>query len=127
MRRLIEILRQSLPSDNERDGLNVFFSTSIRSGSVISILSRGRDNRGLDFGRAFVTMARGISGELCRESCDMYGPGAFEYGCAASLLERCTPGRTCGREMSVDSRWTIVAGTMEPVLATPISPMEPIL
>ena len=70
-RRLVEILRQSLPSDMERDGLNTFLSGSIRSGSAISILSRGRDNRGFGFGRTFIAVGGGISGELCRGSFDM--------------------------------------------------------
>ena len=70
-RRLVEILRQSLPSDMERDGLNIFFSASIRSGPAVSILSRGSDNRGFGFGRAFIAVDGGISGELCKGSFDM--------------------------------------------------------
>jgi len=93
-RRLVEILRQSLPSDNERDGLKTFFSGSTGSGSAISILSKGNDSRGVGFGRALRGVGRGIVGEVCKDSFDRNGPRAFEYGCAASLLERCAPGRT---------------------------------
>ena len=126
-RRLVEILRQSLPSDKERDGLNTFVSGSMGSGSAISMLSRGSDNRGVGFGRALRGVGRGMFGELYKDSFDRNGPRAFEYACAASLLERCTPGRTCGRKMSVGSRWTIVAAAIEAVFATPISPIDPIL
>ena len=104
LRRLVESLRQSLPSDNERDGLETFFSGSIGSGSAISILSRGNDNRGVGFGRALRGVGRGIVGEMYKDSFERNGPRAFEYGCAASLLERCTPGRTCGRNISVGDR-----------------------
>lgn len=96
LRRLVEILRQSLPSDMDRDGLKSFFSGSIGSGSAISILSSGNDRRGVGFGRGFRGVGSGMCGELFSDSFDKNGPRAFENGCVASLLERCTPGRTCG-------------------------------
>jgi hypothetical protein len=77
-RRLVEILRQSLPSDNERDGLKTFFSGWIGSGSATSILSRGNDKRGVGFGRAMRGVGRVILGELYKDSFDRNGPRAFE-------------------------------------------------
>jgi hypothetical protein len=95
LRRLVEILRQSLPSERERDGLKIFFSGStIGSGAAISISSSGNDKRGVGFGRAVIGAGRGMFGELHNDSFDKNGPRALDDGCPASLLDRCTPRRT---------------------------------
>jgi hypothetical protein len=130
-RRLVDIFRQSLPSDRDRDGLKTFFSGSAASVSTVSILSSGNDNRGLGFGRVgFKVVGRGIFGELFNDSFDRDGANALESGCPTSLFERCIPGGTSGGDKcpgSVGVRWTIVAGAIAAVFAIPTSPMEPIL
>lgn len=94
LRRLVEIFRQSLLSDNERDGLKIFFSGStIGPGAAISTLSSGNDKRGVGFGRAVIEAGRGMFGELHNGSFDKKGPRAFENDCPASLLDLCTPRR----------------------------------
>jgi len=98
LRRLVDILRQSLPSDTDRLGLNGFFSRSGSSSSTTSagsILSSGSDNLGLGLGRVGLEGPRiGIVtfGVLLNDSFDRKGASAFESGCPISLFERCTPG-----------------------------------
>jgi hypothetical protein len=133
LRRLVDILRHSLPSDIERVGLNTFFSCSIVStGSAGLILKSGNDKRGLGFGRVGSDGPGLVMfGVLLNDSLDKNGVRAFESGCPISLFERCTPGRAGGGKSELKSsrgvRWTIVAGVIDPVFATPISPMEVIL
>jgi len=133
LRRLVEILRHSLPSDIDRLGLNGFFSRSGSSSSTTSadsILSSGSDSLGLGLGRVGLE-GPGIGietfGVLLNDSFDRNGASAFESGCPISLFERCTPGRAWGGDnelVSTGVRWTIVAGVIDPVFATPTSPME---
>jgi hypothetical protein len=94
LRRLVDILRHSLPSDNDRVGLKTFFSGPDDPCSTTSILSNGNDNRGLGLGRVASAVGRGIFGELFSDSFDKNGARAFESGCPISLFDLCTPGRT---------------------------------